>query len=82
MTHQSVPYDLGNPSYHRTSATVDDTKPNVDIHEHVLELAWDPICDKLFAGIYPSIASWLSATLESVKQDHMDTIGNTVSSTV
>ena len=61
---------------------MDNTKPDVDIREHVLQLAWDPIYDKLFAGIYPSIASWLSATLESVKQDHMDTTGNTVSSTV
>ena len=48
MTHQSVPYDLGNPGYHCTSATVDDTKRDVDIHEHVLELAWDSIYDKLF----------------------------------
>ena len=48
VTHQSVPYDLGNPGYHCTSATVDDTKRDVDIHEHVLELAWDSIYDKLF----------------------------------
>ena len=76
-TRQSVPYDPGNPSYQRTSATVNNTKC-----DHVLELAWDLNCDKLFAGVCPGTASWPSATFESVKQDHTNTLGSTVSSTV
>ena len=40
VTRQSaVPYDLGNPSYQQTSAIVNNTKPDVDIREHVLGLA-------------------------------------------
>ena len=56
-THQSVHYNLRDPSFSGTSATVDNTKPNIDTRERVLELAWEPVCAKLFGGVYPGTAS-------------------------
>ena len=78
ITHQSVPYDLGDHSVLKTSATVDNTKSDVDISDRVLGLACEPICGKLFAAICPETASRPSSALELVKQDHTNTLSNTV----
>ena len=38
VTHQSAPYHLEDPSFSRTSAIVESTKPDVDTRDRVLEL--------------------------------------------
>ena len=61
---------------------MDNIKPNADTHERVLELAWEPLCSKLCAGVCPRTPSRPSADLEYVKQDYTASLGNTTINTV
>ena len=58
------------------------TTPSLTLTHGVLELTWEPVCANLFAGVSPGTASQPSAVLESVEQDHTDSLGNTNTNTV